>query len=168
MNNIGAVSEQLLWLTAAFRRPSAHGLSTSRATIQYHGFVEHADFFSVQLQRLQIPVTNSKTASCWNPIFDKFVIAHDFPFPVRENGERGIELPFVLMVALGGVSYPLQYLDSFVLKGRTTVIIPTLRYKSLIQWHLVRNYDGSDLLMDKAYSLMRGLKILMRKGNPFI
>ena len=33
LNLIGVVSEQLLWLTAAFRRPSAYGLSTLRAKI---------------------------------------------------------------------------------------------------------------------------------------
>ena len=56
-------------------------------------------------------------------MFQSFVIAIGFPIPNREH-QKGIELPLELMLTLGRVRYPVDCLESVVLKGHSTALIP--------------------------------------------
>lgn len=85
---------------------------------------------------------NGRKPLCWHSLFTSSVIAHDFPVPPRREEIIGIELPFEAMVALARVIYPMEYYDSIVLKGPSTILIPTARFSDSVQWHFIS--DGPD------------------------
>lgn len=73
---------------------------------------------------------------CWHPLFTNGLIAQGFPVRPRQE-ERGIELPFEVMITLAGIMYPVEYFDGMVLKGRSTILVPTDRSHNSVQWHLI-------------------------------
>lgn len=73
-------------------------------------------------------------------MFQSFVIVTGFPIPNREH-QRGIELPFELMITLGRVRYPVDCFDSIVLKGHSTALIPMSQTEESIQWHFASQKD---------------------------
>ena len=168
-DDIAKIALQISWMISVFRKPSKEGLALSKVKIEYlcHQAVTsnsrkeiHLDF-AIKVQGLEpVAKQNSCLGNCWNPIFRSFVIADGFQIPLRLQTYSGIELPLPLMSILAQVDYPMQYLDSFVLKGRRTAIIPVFSKKDAdqryIQWHLVQSDDnGSDLSMETLHEKVK-------------
>ncbi|KAH8763112.1 hypothetical protein F5883DRAFT_113211 [Diaporthe sp. PMI_573] len=98
--------------------------------------------------------TAMPVGTCWNTTFRHFNVATSFPIPPRPVGFVGLEAPLGLVSDLAQIEYMLPYLDTFVLKGERTALIP-LDYNTddskkvtEIQWHLVESSNGQLLSMD--------------------
>jgi hypothetical protein len=128
-----SIAQQMAWLGACFRTPRLGQLDYSDVSF----FQKSSTSFSLELQELR-PIEVDKL--CWYPMFVNTVLAFGFPAPPR-NGEKGVELPFELMTALGRIWYPKEFLNGFVLKGYSTALIPVSRYGTSIQWHYVSKPD---------------------------
>lgn len=90
---------------------------------------------------------NERESPCWHPLFTNGVIAHGFPVPPRHE-ERGIELPFEVMITLARVKYPMEYYDGIVFKGPSTILIPTARISDSVQWHFISGVPNKRLSMN--------------------
>ncbi|KAH6847520.1 hypothetical protein B0I37DRAFT_405476 [Chaetomium sp. MPI-CAGE-AT-0009] len=178
---------QIAWIVSALRSPytdredhEAQPVpALSRATMSYRGLqaldapVEDPEGdgdvcrheFRISLQALW-PVTADGATNCWNRLFPMSVIASGFRIPPRVNSLRGLELPVGLMVELARLDYSLPFLNSFVLKGRTTAVIPRFDDHSLrkdqrcVQWHLIQSNGRSSLSMESVVKQLGTLEVL--------
>lgn len=106
---------------------------------------------------MDLQVVDDSESSCWHPLFTNGVIAHGFPVPPRHE-EKGIELSFEVMITLAGVMYPLEYADGMVLKGPSTILIPTAlvpmtlvptaRSSNSVQWHFISGVPDKPLTLN--------------------
>jgi hypothetical protein len=135
LKSLTAVVQQLAWLSATFRSSGLSGISLSDVEFQPTG----AEKFEISLLPLEMNVEKDKT-TCWHPMFQNFVIAHNFPIPERGN-EAGLELAFDLMVTLGRIWYPLDCFDTTILKGYSTALVPIYEERDSVQWHFVADPD---------------------------
>ena len=77
--------------------------------------------FNLKQCRLEEVEHDANTS--WHPLFATFVLALDFPIPIR-NGEVGVELPLEAMVELAGVIGAVECQGGVVLKGFSTAVLP--------------------------------------------
>lgn len=124
------IAQQLAWLSAVFRIPTYGKLALSDTILER---IEGAKF---KLFPLDLQEVDDREPPCWHPLFTNGLIAQGFPIPPRQE-ERGIELPFEVMITLAGIMYPVEYYDGMVLKGRSTILIPTDQSSNSVQWHLI-------------------------------
>ena len=133
-------AHQICWLSACFRSASRPGISCSnvliRATLPRSIHISLADLQPVQN-------AESEVEHCWHQMFQSFVIAIGFPIPNREH-QKGIELPLELMLTLGRVRYPVDCLESVVLKGHSTALIPMSQTQESMQWHFESRKDRTE------------------------
>lgn len=79
-----------------------------------------------------------RTGDCWFPLFQGSFMAEGFPVPEREK-DLGVEIEFDVMVTLGRVSYFLELPEGRILKGYSTILIPTTGSSpETIQWHFIQ------------------------------
>ena len=127
---VTSVGKLLAWITTALREPIKNTLAYSDCEFGcLSPFV-----FDIRARALR-PVKAG--ISCWQPLFQGTVMAHKFPVPARSD-EKGLELPFDLMVALGRIWYPMHYQNGIVLKGYSTILVPTDKKDDSIQWHFIQ------------------------------
>lgn len=116
--------------------------------------IEGSDF---RLFPLDLQEVDDSESPCWHPLFTNGVIAHGFPVPLRHQ-ERGIELSFEVMITLAGVMYPLEYDDGMILKGPSTILIPTALvpltpvpkppFSNSVQWHFISGVPDKRLTLN--------------------
>jgi hypothetical protein len=140
------LAQLLTWLVATLRRPIYGKLSYSTTTFNKTS----EERYRVDMLELE-PI---EQGLCWNPMFANGVIAKFFPVPER-NDEVGLEIPFKLMVILGRIWYPMEYLDGFVLKGYSTILIPTLKTQHSVQWHFINSGDQEKRINMSAVDTFR-------------
>ncbi|XTI94795.1 hypothetical protein V2W45_1181286, partial [Cenococcum geophilum] len=133
-------AHQICWLSACFRSAPRLGISCSNVFIRATPLRP----IHISLADLQ-PIQNaeSELEHCWHQMFQSFVIAIGFPIPNREH-QRGIELPLELMLTLGRVRYPVDCLESVVLKGHSTALIPMSQTQESMQWHFESRKDRTE------------------------
>ena len=131
------VAQQLAWLVASCRT-STNGLAYSclsfREVLALHEVAQPA--FSISSEVM--PLESDEIRGCWNPLVGSSVIAAGFPIPARSQKEVGLEVDLEIMAHLGGTQIAMQYNGGYLLKGRSTMIVPVERKGSSVQWHLVK------------------------------
>jgi len=134
LGDIITLAQQLTWLTACFRLSSTETLSYSETTME----LLNPNIFAIRTDPLTPCLTTGVT--CWHSMFNRCVIAGGFPVPERGD-RRGVELSFALMAPLGRIWYPKEYLDGVVLKGFSTILVPTSINQHGVQWHFIGHED---------------------------
>lgn len=136
-NIIADVVQQLAWMGAALR--------TSRdGRIQYCepklDRIRKAKGVEATLFNITFDIgsPSKEDQSCWFPLFANPVIARGFPTAHRNHHEVGLEIPLEMMAALGGVRHAVDFEGGLVLKGHSTLFVPTKRHESSVQWHMIR------------------------------
>jgi hypothetical protein len=134
LDDLIALAQQLTWLTACFRISSTKILSYSETTMA----LSTSNIFTIRTGPLT-PCSN-KPGACWHSMFNGCVIAGGFPIPKRGD-HHGVELSFTFMAPLGRIWYPKEYLDGVVLKGFSTILVPTSISQDGVQWHFIGHDD---------------------------
>lgn len=89
------------------------------------------------------PLSKNRS-SCWHHLFAGSVIARGFPIPSRSR-QVGIEIPYPLMVSLARVQYPVEFKRGVLLKGFSTMLLPTSSTPDSVQWHFVSSHGNKHL-----------------------
>ena len=132
LNELVETAQQLAWLSAIFRVPRYGQVSYSEVTCE-----QKADMvFSIY--PLELKEIREKDGVCWLPLFINGIVARGFPIPSR-NEEKGIEIPFNIMISLAKIMYSMTYLDGLYLKGFSNLLFPTkISHDSAsVQWHSI-------------------------------
>ncbi len=141
------VTEILAWLTAAVRSPTPLSLSSSEAglTSENRETDPTVAYFKIEPKPLN-PIRNG-SQMCWHPLFERSVIAVQFPFAERTHGV-GIELSPSLMATLAGIRTAVEVRGGLVLRGLYTALIPLEETEggNAIQWHLATTNTSDDAI----------------------
>ena len=151
------MTQQLLWLAAAFRLPSPHRLALSAAQLTQPGLHQ----WRIDLSPLQPPTR----AYCWHHICENISIATGFPVPARGDAV-GLELPFQVMFQLAEIEEVILVDKQYhYLRSWSTVLIPTAKlsahtpsapHQQSLQWHLLSSpLPGSELRCGEKLSEYR-------------
>ncbi|KAL6796850.1 hypothetical protein J3E68DRAFT_426395 [Trichoderma sp. SZMC 28012] len=92
--------------------------------------------------RANLPGFNGQ---CWQQMFNNPVVVTGYPITPRKdlNTGVGLELPFDMMTTLADARYLTTFEDRTLVKGFSTVLIPTAIHGSIILWHLLVNESGT-------------------------
>ncbi|KAG8530655.1 uncharacterized protein KY384_004010 [Bacidia gigantensis] len=142
LTDIVDVAQQLTWLSASFRSCKQSHLCYSQVDFRKSGT------YKFDINPLTLEEIHDLGGECWLPLFMNGVIARGFPVPSRHHGEKGIEIPFHVMVSLGKVMYPMFDSHGIYLKGVYSVFFPTAisSDKTSVQWHMSTDSNHKDYL----------------------
>lgn len=146
------LGEQLAWLGSALRSSPIEEMACSTANIKAlnssltpHFYLE---FLTEGLKADEIDQINN--GDCWLPLFKNPVIVKGYPILARDHGERGLEIPLNMMASLGDASRTTVFDRNLVIKGFSTLFVPTRRIKNSVLWHFLFNQDGSRISYSEA------------------
>ena len=111
--------------------------------------------FAHTFLRLHFLMTSieSNSSACWVPLFCGACIAYGFVIPERK-GQTGLEISFPILAALVGAGHAVEYHDAVVIKGYSSMVVPTKREGQIVQWHLVTS-DNLDQRLTYSEGLAR-------------
>ncbi len=115
----------------------------SYSVVSFVGSSEQNDQYEIRpLPLLRVKKFEESSGACWLPLFKNSIIACGFPIPDR-GPEKGIELPFPLMIDQASILRLASYNGFSYLKGFSTLIYPTAvsTNSESVQWHLVSSKD---------------------------
>ncbi|EPS43844.1 hypothetical protein H072_2168 [Dactylellina haptotyla CBS 200.50] len=82
---------------------------------------------------------------CWHNLFGSPVVVGGYPIPRRSQADTGLEISLDMMAAL----IQSQRIDIFngqmLIKGFSTILVPTKKEEDIIIWHLLHEQTGSRL-----------------------
>lgn len=134
-------AEASIWLSTSCRAAAKDCVQNVRTSI----LRDHPERPSITITNQITDDDSSSSAVCWHGMFRNPVIAEAYPIPGRDVGERGLELSVELMLSLACAFWAVTYNGSLVLKGVSTMLVPTLKMGESVVWHLRANTDGSRL-----------------------
>ena len=139
------VVEQFAWLGAACRAsPHQRRIAVTSARLvaetdyNFHFKLEYSvrELSPQEQRRIQYE-------NCWRSLFKNPVIAEGFPILARSGSVRGLEITLDLMAGLGLTESLMVFDDCLIIKGFSTMFVPTKKTGNLVQWHFLCNEDGS-------------------------
>jgi len=92
-----------------------------------------------------------RDGECWHDLFRNPVIVSGFPILARDHSERGLEIPLGIMARLGGADRATIFDDQVLIKGFSTMFVPTKRTHDSILWHFIRHPERISYLEAKKF-----------------
>lgn len=83
--------------------------------------------------------SKTETGNCWHAMFQSPLVVQDFPILARDSDEPGLELQFDMITALAGVDVATDYCQALILKGFSTMLVPTESSEQSVVWHFLSN-----------------------------
>ena len=141
---IADIGEQLAWLGAACRASPSEGYHKhSLPSIKYRASLK---LFDIRYRLEDIPKEKLfQDGTCWHSLFRNPVIVRGFPILARGHDERGLEISLDMMASLAGAERATVFGDQLVIKGFSTMLVPTKCSDNSVVWHFLFNEDGSRL-----------------------
>ncbi|GMG01418.1 unnamed protein product [Aspergillus oryzae] len=144
---IAQVGEVLTWLGSTFRTsPYSKGVVyrepfalKSKNLPGYPGaYVCHLDYVELK----EGNGSGSQNGNCWQDLFRNPVVVKGYPIKRRRATAPGLEIPLRLMAELIQAKRMNPFAGNIVLKGFSTMLVPTAHEENTISWHLLRNKTG--------------------------
>ena len=135
---LAEIGEQLAWLGAACRVSPKDGMAYSTAQItlpESSNLLFRLDFLIDDLPHGE--PGPEQNGSCWHSLFRNPVIAKGYPVLARNHREKGLEIPLNMMAQLGEASRATKFDGSLVIKGFSTMFVPTERTGNSVLWHFL-------------------------------
>ncbi|OOQ86355.1 hypothetical protein PEBR_21823 [Penicillium brasilianum] len=139
--SIAEIGEQLSWLGSALRSsPQSDQFDQGGKKQQSTDFCADISF-SIKMETLAASKINGE---CWHDLFRNGVVVEGFPLSRRPEAgaTKGLDIPLPMMARLAQASYVNTFLGSPIIKGFSSMLIPTEDHEELIVWHLVHNKSG--------------------------
>jgi hypothetical protein len=141
MLRLADLGEQLSWMGASCRS-SQHVDKISNCTASIVAIESPVPSFLIDFS-FQDLEDDSADGSCWRQLFKNPVIAKGFPILARSNDEKGLEIPLNMMAGLGGAEQVTIFNGQLLIKGFSTMFVPTKRIQNSIIWHFLFNRNNS-------------------------
>ena len=106
-----------------------------------------------QITAVHHPLKHGRSAtngSCWHSLFRNPVIVEGYPILARHTKENGLEISETMMTFLGNVSRAMIFKGVRLLKGFSTLFVPTACTEKSLTWHFLFNSDGTRMSYQKA------------------
>ncbi|KAL3488654.1 hypothetical protein BJX62DRAFT_253120 [Aspergillus germanicus] len=82
---------------------------------------------------------------CWHELFRNPVLVSGFPVarrPRELGSATGLEIPIYILARLTNATVLNSFYGRTVIKGFSTMLVPTRLYQNMILWHLIHNQFG--------------------------
>jgi hypothetical protein len=138
---LAEIGQLFAWLGAACQESSPNEMRSSTARVRLARKSIHSaarieiGFFLEGLESDQHEFP--KNGSCWHSLFENSVIVQGFPILARKHEGKGLEIPLNMMAGLGEASHVTTFDGSLVIKGFSTMFVPTGRTQNSVFWHFL-------------------------------
>jgi hypothetical protein len=158
-SSITEVGEQLAWLGAALSCSPYDDLANCRPYIDDSDWnleeqfeLKHGGIHG-EPNALTIDFTfdqdelgdETLEGQCWHNLFRNPVLVPGFPILRRSHHQHGLEMPLNMMAGLVGAVRAHIFNSAVVIKGFSTMMVPTYQADGLLVWHVFFNPDGSHI-----------------------
>lgn len=154
--DVTEIGEQLGWIGAALRSSGSESglthcypsftLQTQPISTSIHSDATYIVRFSYERISRN---GNVDRGQCWLPLFGNRTIVKGFPILSRgrqhQNHQPGLEIPLNIMAGLAEASRITIIDDQLLIKGFSTLFIPTRREADIVVWHMIYNEDDSHI-----------------------
>lgn len=151
--SIAEVGEILGWIGAAvnaskvdqtieYRTPTCTITPTNAGgpgLPRWEARLDHTRFDLVQTRN--ILDTSKLLGQCWTGLFGNPSVVAGHPIPCRDEADSGMEIPLNMMAQLVNSRKVSLFGGKILIKGYSTILIPTRKTTDCIFWHLVSNQD---------------------------
>ncbi|KAI1395613.1 hypothetical protein F4819DRAFT_477925 [Hypoxylon fuscum] len=97
------------------------------------------------LEVVQSPVSTASAGDCWTNMFNNPVLVKGYPIPRRLDRDSGLEIPLSLMTNLVNAKKISMFSGHILIKGYSTILVPTKQHENFVFWHMIFNEDGSHI-----------------------
>lgn len=152
------IGEQLTWLASICRKNMSPDQLTSVSAIVSQagskGVLGGNTTVNINFAVKKF-VQNAHSADdqCWLKLFRNCCIANGVSVNIRQEEEKGLEIPFSMMATLGGFDRVADYAGQLVLKGFETLFVPMRKSGGSIIWHLITKPNGRRISYNAMYAL---------------
>ncbi|KAB8230345.1 Pfs domain protein [Aspergillus alliaceus] len=147
------LGEQFAWIGASLRSsPHPQGVSYSRPIVQ--SFKVFHD-------------NSQSNGQCWHNQFRNPVMGEGYPIARRSHPEAAndLDIPFYTMAILARSRYVNKFAGKTVIKGFSTMLVPTRQYGNVILWHLVHDQHGDRVsYLESLVMHTEEIRIQQRRG----
>lgn len=154
--SIAEIGEQLSWLGSALRSsPYPDRIAYCRPRVDNFQVIHDKSQSAKRRYDAEVSAEISFTVAekafssksnweCWHDLFRNCVVAEGYPISRRSEvgAASGLEIPLPMMASLAQADYMNTFLGRPILKGFSTMLVPTENYDEIIVWHLVYNKNG--------------------------
>ncbi|KAF2674648.1 hypothetical protein BT63DRAFT_16506 [Microthyrium microscopicum] len=142
------IAQQLCWMKAALSTPPIENEPLKYADASLEKITDNSNFqgnngsehFSYRIRLGFEDLHPVERNSCWIGLFSGAIIARNFPCPERTT-QLGLEISIAILSQLVNAPHAVAFDGGVVMKGFSTMLVPTQRDDDLIQWHLVLSND---------------------------
>ena len=151
---IARIIDQLTWLGAACRASTAPDqpslfVPTTRSDADGTVSIGYRETSWDSTAR----INRSEHEDCWLSMFRNPAIASGFPIRPRGANERGLEIPFIMMMGLGQTERLTEFDNQPMLTGFSTLMVPVWETAGSVGWHFLRKKDGEEVLFSDAFDV---------------
>jgi hypothetical protein len=145
---LSELCEGLAWLGSALRLSPPHGIYSAAPKVEIaidqkstyrEPSLEVVIDFTVTPLLKSSHLSRIKDGICWHALFHTPLVAQGFPIRARSEYEHGLEIPLDMMVLLSETSFATQYDGTLILKGFSTMFVPTRSMQQSVVWHFLTN-----------------------------
>ncbi|KAJ5100555.1 hypothetical protein N7456_006607 [Penicillium angulare] len=170
--SVTEVGELLSWLGSALRTsPYLDQIAYCRPRVSRFQTIVHNHENSKHQYAAEITAEISCTiekkkapsginGDCWHGLFRNCVVVEGYPIPRRteDDAANGLEIPLGMMASLAQAKYVNTFLGTPILKGFSSMLVPTGVHDNAISWHLVHNKNGDRIsYLDSTVTPAKGL-----------
>ena len=142
---LAELGEQLAWLGAACRQAKGDQLSYCTPVLEVKGGL--TGYFTMKYIETCLDADADDSpkgdGTCWHAIFRNPTIVPGYPMLARTKKEKGLEIPLNMMASLIEAAHATDFDGGILIKGFSSILIPTARIENSILWHLEYKEDGS-------------------------
>ncbi|KAH6971155.1 hypothetical protein BKA56DRAFT_678283 [Ilyonectria sp. MPI-CAGE-AT-0026] len=155
-SSLAEIGEQLAWLASALQpSPGENGPFSCTPFIRYmnpsmspprlskssvSAAVTYKIGFSIEEVEKSV---GGASCECWHDMFLNPMIVQGYPIPSRVESKTGMEIPLHIMAGLARSEQVDQFNGKTLIKGFSTLLVPTKRIGDMLLWHLLYTKDGS-------------------------
>ncbi|KAF2764695.1 hypothetical protein EJ03DRAFT_262861, partial [Teratosphaeria nubilosa] len=92
---------------------------------------------------------------CWHAMFRNPVIVSQYPISRRHDNEQGLEISLGMMATLSQAQSAVIFAGRCLLKGYNSMLVPTKRTDSSVQWHLLVDKQGERLSSVEGWQMAK-------------
>jgi hypothetical protein len=138
------IGEQFAWLGAACRT-SGNDTKMAFSTVEITTIKSPGLHFKLTFSIEDLALEDQgliQNGTCWHSLFKNSVIVKGYPILARLHGERGLEIPLNMMAGLADAPFATNFDGRLVIKGFSTMFVPTQCTPNSVLWHFLYENDG--------------------------
>ena len=168
-SSVVEIGEQLVWLSSALRSSPFAGIALCSPYIKIgdrdpgdkEGLTYRADGDGSPVVGIDVTFEEGKAkpdseGQCWHSLFRNPIIVRGFPIVERDPHLPGLEIPLHIMAGLVQATRAYAFDETMILKGFSSMLVPTEQSIGMTLWHHFFHKDGSRIMyLERGLSTLR-------------